>query len=52
MSTHLEKLLKCYIKCKKYGISLNPDKCAFMVYFGTIIGFIFAKRGRQLILRK
>jgi len=52
MSTHLDKLLKCYIKCKKYGISLNLDKCAFMVYFGTIITFIFAKRGRHLILRK
>jgi len=24
LSTHLEKLKKCFLKCKEYGISLNP----------------------------
>jgi hypothetical protein len=44
--THLEKLRKCFLKCKEYGISLNPDKCAFMVCFRTILGFIVSKEGK------
>jgi hypothetical protein len=52
MSTHLEKLKKCFLKCKEYGISLNPEKCAFMVYSGTILGFIVSKKGKTLDLKK
>jgi hypothetical protein len=52
MSTHLEKLRKCFLKCKEYGISLNPNKCAFMVCSRTILGFIISKRGKHLILKK
>jgi hypothetical protein len=33
MSTHLEKLQKCFLKCRKYGMSLNLEKCVFMVCF-------------------
>jgi hypothetical protein len=33
MSTHLEKLIKCFLKCEEYGISLNPKKCAFYGVF-------------------
>jgi hypothetical protein len=36
LSIHLEKFKKCFLKCKEYGTSLNPEKCAFMVCFGTI----------------
>jgi hypothetical protein len=36
LSTHLEKLNKCFLKCKEYGISLNPKKCAFMICSQTI----------------
>jgi hypothetical protein len=32
MESHLQKLRLCFQKCKKYGISLNPNKCAFMVF--------------------
>jgi hypothetical protein len=32
LSTHLEKLKKCFLKCREFGISLNPKKCAFMVF--------------------
>jgi hypothetical protein len=32
MSTHLEKLIKGFYKYRKYGINLNPKKCAFMVF--------------------
>ncbi len=45
MSTHLEKMKKCFLKCRKFGISLNPDKCAFMVFLRTILGFIVSKKG-------
>jgi hypothetical protein len=30
MESHLQKFRLCFQKCRKYGISLNPDKCAFM----------------------
>jgi hypothetical protein len=46
LSTHLEKLKTCFLEYKKYGITLNPKKCAFMVYFETILGFIISK-GRK-----
>jgi hypothetical protein len=45
-STHFEIFKKCVIKCEEYGISLNLDKCPFMVYFGTIIAFIVSKKGK------
>jgi hypothetical protein len=32
LSTHLKKLSKCFLKCRVFGISLNPNKCAFMVF--------------------
>jgi hypothetical protein len=51
-STPLEKLINCFIKCKEYGISLNPEKCAFMVCSRTILGFIVSKEGKTLDLKK
>jgi len=44
MSTHLEKMKRYFLKCRKFGISLNLDKCAFMVFSRTILGFIMCKR--------
>jgi hypothetical protein len=46
MSTHLEKLIKCFLKWKEYDISLNLDNCAFMVCSRTILGFIISKEGK------
>jgi hypothetical protein len=46
MESHLQKLKLCFQKCKEYGISLNLDKCAFMVFSGTILGFIVSKEGK------
>ncbi len=46
MESHLQKLRLCFQKCKEYGISLNPDKCAFMVVLGMILGFIVSKEGK------
>jgi len=52
LSTHLEQLKKCFFKCKEYGISLNPEKCTFMVCFGTILGFVVSKEGKTLNPKK
>jgi hypothetical protein len=52
MSTHLEKPKKCFLKCKKSSISLNLDKCAFMVCSTTILGFIISKKGKTLDPKK
>jgi len=46
MSTHVEKVIKCFLKCREYGISLNLEKCVFVVCFGTILGFIVSKEGK------
>jgi hypothetical protein len=43
MDNHLQKLGLCCQKCKEYGISLNLDKCAFMVFSRMILGFIVSK---------
>ncbi len=34
-----------FFKCKEYGISLNLEKCAFMVCSKTILGFVVSKEG-------
>jgi len=46
MENHLQKLRLCFQKCKEYGISLNLDICAFMVFLGMILGFIVSKEGK------
>jgi hypothetical protein len=46
------KLKKCFLKCREYGISLNLEKYAFMVYSGTIPRFIVSKEGETHDLRK
>jgi len=43
LSTHFEKLKKCFVECKEFGMSFNPNKCAFMVFLGIILGFIVFK---------
>jgi hypothetical protein len=43
MGSHLQKPRLCFQKCREYGISLNPNKCAFMVFLGMILGFIISK---------
>jgi hypothetical protein len=31
-NTHLQKLHLCFDKCRKFNISLNSDKCMFLVF--------------------
>jgi hypothetical protein len=52
MDSHLQKLRSCFQKCRKYGISLNLNKCAFMVFLEMILGFIISKEGKLLDLKK
>jgi len=39
-------------KCKEYGISLNPNKWAFMVFSRMILGFIVSEKGKLLDPKK
>jgi hypothetical protein len=48
MDIHLQNRRLCFQKCKEFGISLNPNKCAFMVFLGMILGFIISKEGKLL----
>ncbi len=52
MENHLQKFRLCFRKCKKYGINLNLDKCAFMVFSGMILGSIISKGGKLQDLKK
>ena len=37
---HLQHLRKVFLKCKKFGISLNPNKSQFALEEGKILGHI------------
>ncbi len=52
IQSHLQKLRPCFEKCKEYGISLNLDKCAFMVFSGMILGFVVSKERKLLDPKK
>jgi len=52
MESHLMKLKRCFKKCKKYRISLNLEKCAFMVFSRLILRFIISKEGKIPNLKK
>jgi hypothetical protein len=41
-----------FSKCREFGISLNPNKCAFTVFLGTILGFIVSKEGKVMDPKK
>jgi hypothetical protein len=46
MDIHLDKLQLYFLKCHEFDINLNLEKCAFMVFFGLILGFIVSKEGK------
>jgi hypothetical protein len=45
MDIHLDKLQLCFLKCHEFRISLNLDKCTFMVFSSLILGFVVTKEG-------
>jgi hypothetical protein len=46
------QLRKWFFKCTEFGISLNLDKCAFMVFSGTILGFIVSTKRKIMDPKK
>jgi hypothetical protein len=52
MESHLQNLRLCFQKCKGYGIILNLNKCAFMIFSGMILGFIVSKEEKLLDPKK
>ena len=42
---HLECLRKVFMKCHYYRISLNPQKCQFLVKHSVILGHIVSQNG-------
>ncbi|KAL2610726.1 hypothetical protein R1flu_029299 [Riccia fluitans] len=42
---HLGHLRKCLQKCRRFSISLNPDKSVFGVSSGVLLGHIISKDG-------
>jgi len=52
MESHFQKFRLCFQKCREYDISLNLNKCAFVVFSGMILGFIISKEGNYHIQRK
>ena len=45
---HLQHLRKVFLKCKMYGISLNPKKSQFALNEGKILGHIVSAEGVKI----
>ena len=49
---HIKHLENFFLKCKKYGISLNPKKSNFALEEGKLLGNIFSKDGIKIDPKK
>ena len=45
---HLQHLRQVFVKCRKYGISLNPKKSHFSLKEGKMLGHIVSKDGVKI----
>ena len=45
---HMKNLEKVFLKCRKYGISLNPRKSNFALEKGKLMGHIISKYGIKI----
>jgi ribonuclease HI len=45
---HLQHLRKTFMKCRKYGISLNPKKSNFALKEGKLLGHIVSEEGIKI----
>ena len=45
---HLQHLERLFLKCKKFGISLNPKKYHFALEEGKLLGHIISKDGIKI----
>ncbi len=48
---HIADLRKVFEKTRKYGLKMNPTKCAFGVSAGQFLGFLIYERGIEVIQR-
>ena len=47
---HLQHLRKVFLKCRRYGISLNPTKSQFSLSEGKLLGHIISAEGVKIDL--
>ena len=45
---NIRNLEKAFLKCKKYGLSLNPIKSNFALEVGKLLGHIISKDGIKI----
>ena len=45
---HLQHLRKVFLKCRRYGISLNPKKSQFALSEGKLLGHIVSVEGVKI----
>ena len=45
---HLQHLRRVFLKCRKFGISLNPKKSNFAMEEGKLIGHIISEKGIRI----
>jgi hypothetical protein len=46
LETHIHKLVLIFKRCREYGLSLNPEKCLFIIHLGVILGYIISQDGK------
>jgi hypothetical protein len=46
--SHLKHLRQTFVKCRKYGLSLNPKKSHFSMQEGKLLGHIVSKDGIRI----
>ena len=49
---HLQHLRKAFLKCRRYGISLNPKKSNFSLKEGKLLGHIVSADGVRIDLKR
>jgi hypothetical protein len=47
-SSHLADLRKAFDKTRRYGLKMNPRKCAFGVSAGKFLGFVIHEHGVEI----
>jgi hypothetical protein len=47
-SSHIANLHKAFDKMRRYGLKMNPRKCAFGVSAGKFLGFIIHEHGIEV----
>ena len=49
---HLKHLKQTFLKCRKYGLSLNPKKSHFAVQEGKLLGHLVSADGIRIDLER